>query len=64
MEGKDVIEQIKDHLKAERRNLTWLSEVSGIKYYTIYSIFKQRIVKLSDERLNAINEALGTNFTK
>lgn len=60
----DVIEQIKAHLKAEKRSLAWLSEVSQIKYHTLYSILKQRLVKLNDARLAKINEVLGTNFQK
>ena len=64
VETLDVQEQIKAHLKADDRTIRWLSEKTGVKYHTLYAILKQRVIKLSDERLAKINEVLGTNFEK
>lgn len=58
----DVRDDINIHLKEIQRNYRWLSKNTGIKYATIYAIFKQRTVKLSDERKETINTLLGTNF--
>jgi len=59
---EDVRDEINIHLKEIDRNYRWLSKNTGIKYPTIYAIFKQKTVKLSDERKEKINTLLGTNY--
>jgi len=60
----DVRDTILAHLKKEDRRLTWLAKKTGYKYSTLYTIFVQRIMKLSKDRLDTINFHLGTNFKK
>jgi len=61
---KDVRDVIMAHLKADQRSLRWLSEKTGYNYNTLYSIFVQRIINISDDRLETINFHLGTKFKK
>ena len=63
MKKKDVRDEVLDHLKAIERPLSWLSTKADINYSTVYSVLKQRTFKFSEENLNKINNALGTNFT-
>jgi len=60
----DVRDEIMDWLKENERNLHWLSGKCMYNYNTMYSIFVQKIIKLSNKRLNVINIVLGTKFTK
>jgi len=53
---------IKDHLKEIVRPLKWLSTVTDIPYGTIYGIFEQNTMELNQERLDKINQGLGTDF--
>jgi len=57
-------EQITTHLfKQEERDWAWLSRKTDIPYGTIYGIFVQNTVELTQERLNLINHALKSEFT-
>lgn len=53
---------IKEHLKEIVRPLKWLSAVTDIPYGTIYGIFEQDTMELTQERLDKINTGLGTDF--
>jgi len=61
---RDVRDDILAHLDNDDRSMVWLSEKTGINYNTLYSILKQRLIKLSAERLKLINDVLGTKFKK
>ena len=63
MEKQNVKDLILLHLEVEERPLAWLSRKTEIPYPTLYSIFIQRIMNLSDKNLEKINEAMGTDFT-
>jgi hypothetical protein len=63
MEKENVKDLILLHLEAEERPLAWLSRKTEIPYPTLYSIFVQRIMNLSDKNLAKINEAMETDFT-
>ena len=63
MEKQNVKDSILLHLEAEERPLAWLSRKTEIPYPTLYSIFIQRIMNLSDKNLDKINEVMGTDFT-
>jgi hypothetical protein len=56
------IEKIIDYLHTNERPLAWLQRQTGIDYNTLYSIFSQRVVGLSDEKRKLINEKLKTKF--
>lgn len=58
----DTRELIKDHLKEIVRPLKWLSTVTDIPYGTIYGIFEQDTMDLTQDRLDKINTGLGTDF--
>lgn len=58
----DVRDLIMEHLKNNQRSLLWLSNQTEYVYSTMYSIFKQKVVGLTDERRAKINEVLNTNF--
>lgn len=58
----DPRDLIKEHLKKIVRPLKWLSTVTDIPYGTIYGIFEQDTMELTQERLDKINEGLGTSF--
>lgn len=61
---RDVRDDILAHLDNDDRSMVWLSEKTGINYNTLYSILKQRLIKLSAERLKLINDVLGTKFKR
>jgi hypothetical protein len=63
MEKENVKDLILLHLEEEERPLAWLSRKTEIPYPTLYSIFIQRIMNLSDKNLAKINEAMETDFT-
>ena len=63
MEKENVKDLILLHLEAEERPLAWLSRKTEIPYPTLYSIFVQRIMNLSDDNLAKVNKAMGTDFT-
>jgi predicted transcriptional regulator len=59
----DIRDKITDYLKdVAERDLGWLAKKTDIPYGTLYSIFKQKTVKLSEEKKAKINEVLGTQF--
>jgi len=62
MEKKDVRDEILLHLKKIERPLAWLSKKTEIPYPTFYSVFRQKIFRLSDSNLEKINKVLETNF--
>lgn len=55
-------EKIAKHLKDEERDWAWLSRKTDIPYATLYSIFVEDRLKLTQERLNLINIACKTEF--
>ena len=63
-EKVDVRDVILVHLESIERNLHWLSKKIHANYNTMHSVFKQKVMQLSDENLEKINEALGTKFKK
>ncbi len=58
----DVRDTILSHLKEDERDLAWLARKTDIPYATLYSIFIQRTFNLNEERLEKINEILGTTL--
>ncbi len=58
----DVRDVILSHLKDDERDLAWLARKTDIPYATLYSIFIQRTFNLNEERLEKINEILGTTL--
>lgn len=60
----DVRDDISQHLKSIDRSLRWLCRHTGYNYNTMYSTFVQKVVNLTDEKLEKINAFLGTDFTK
>ena len=58
----DVRDEILDFLKADDRPLKWLSKKTGIVYSTLYGCFVHRTFNLTQDNLNKINTALGTDF--
>ena len=58
----DVRDMITAHLLSDDRSLKWLSKKTGINYNTMYSIFTQKITRLSADKLENINSVLGTSF--
>lgn len=62
-EQESTVDLISEHLNKEERTLAWLSRKTDIAYGTMYSIFVHRIVSLSQDKLDKINEILGTKFT-
>lgn len=61
---KDVRDEIVEWLTNNERSLRWLSLKIEVNYNTMYSIFTQRIIALSDENLKRINSELKTKFKK
>lgn len=64
---KEVLEvDNRDHileaLKADRRSIQWLSDMTEIPYMTLYSCLSQRNFKVSEKNLEKINKILGTDF--
>lgn len=60
----DVRDTIMDILKNQERSMAWLSKKTGIGYYTIYQILKQKTTRLSPERLSLIKKALNIKLVK
>ena len=64
---KEVLEvdnrdKILEALKADRRSIQWLSDMSEIPYMTLYSCLSQKLFKVSINNLEKINNVLGTDF--
>lgn len=55
-------QKILDHLKADDRDLKWLSKHTDIPYGSLYGLLVQKTVKFTQERLNLINHACKTQF--
>jgi hypothetical protein len=62
MENTNVKDEILLYLESEERPLAWLARKTEIPYATLYSIFIQRVMTLSDSNLIKINRALNTDF--
>ena len=62
MKNSNVKDEIILYLEQEERPLAWLSRKTKIPYPTLYSIFIQRIMNLSDKNLATINRVLDTDF--
>ena len=62
MKNSNVKDEILIYLEQEERPLAWLSRKTEIPYPTLYSIFIQRIMNLSDKNLAKINKAMDTDF--
>ncbi len=60
---QDVRVIIMEKMDNEGRQLSWLSDKTGINYNTLYSVLRRRIFDLSQDNLNKINQALETDFT-
>lgn len=58
----NIKDDILVHLQEIERPMTWLSRKTEIPYGTLYAIFIQRIMNLSDKYLVKINKVLGTDF--
>ena len=58
----DAIKGVKNWLKKNERSLRWLSIKADIPYGTMYKIFTQKQLKLSDDNRAKINTAIGTDF--
>jgi len=63
-ENVDVRDEIRNWLQENRRTFAWLEEKTGIGYHALYSIIKLKHVNISDDKLDKINEVLGTTFKK
>lgn len=63
-EKVDVRDEIMEWLETNERSMAWLAEKNGINYNTLYSILKQKVMKLSAARLELINNFLATKFKK
>ena len=59
---KTTKDRVNNYLFDEERDLPWLNRKTDIPYGTLYGIFVQGTMDLTQERLNLINSALKTNF--
>jgi hypothetical protein len=50
------------YLQEIERPMSWLSRKTEVPYGTLYAIFIQRIMNLSDKNLAKINKVLDTDF--
>lgn len=55
-------QKILQHLKDEYLNLAWLQKKTDIPYGTLYSIFVENRIPLTQERLNLINAACNKDW--
>jgi hypothetical protein len=63
-EKGDVRDEIMEYLKTIERNLRWLSTKCEYNYNTMYSTFVQKVIELSEDKLQKINSVLKTKFKK
>lgn len=63
-EKTDVRDDIMAHLKNIERGLKWLCRQTKLNYNTMYSTLVQKLIELSDDKLQAINQVLKTKFKK
>ena len=61
-EKLNVKDKILLHLEKEERNMAWLARKTDIPYGSLYSILVHRIMVLTDDHLNKINETMETDF--
>lgn len=59
---EDARDLIKNKMEDEGRTLKWLSDKTEINYNTLHSCIYRKLFTLSQENLDLINEALGTDF--
>lgn len=60
----DVRDEILAYLKEIKRPLAWITKPNtSIPYGSAYSILEQKVMELSKERLDEINQYLNTNFS-
>ncbi len=57
-----INDRIINWLFDEERDLAWLNRKTDIPYGTLYGIFVQGTMEITQERLNLINHALKTEF--
>ena len=60
---KTIPEQIRNHLEERGTKQVWLADKAGISQEHISNLLAGRVL-LTDEVLQKINQALGTNFQK
>jgi hypothetical protein len=58
----NVKDDILLYLQEIERPMSWLSRKTEVPYGTLYAIFIQRIMNLSDKNLAKINKVLDTDF--
>jgi len=63
MDKKDTRDLILEELQSQERNLAWLNRKTKIPYPTLYSILRQKLILMSDDKLKVINKVLGTSFS-
>jgi hypothetical protein len=63
-ENVDVRVEIENYLDSKKLTLGWLHRATGFNYHTLYSIITKKKVALKQDKLDKINEVLGTNFIK
>lgn len=63
-EVADVRDDIMVHLTEIERNLRWLCRKTGHNYNTMYSTLVQKLIELSDDKLQEINQVLKTKFKR
>jgi predicted transcriptional regulator len=63
MKKQNVKDLILLHLEQEERPLAWLARKSEIPYGTLYGILIHRVMKFSDDNLEKVNKAMGTDFS-
>ena len=64
VENTDIRCTISEWLNSNERTFGWLVKKTGYNYHTLYSILILKKVQLSDDKLEKINEVLGTKFKK
>ena len=63
IQKEDARDLIMAKMTAEGRTMKWLSEITEIDYNYLYPCLVRKNYNLKQEVLDAINEALETNFT-
>lgn len=64
MELTGIKKDILDYLEGTGRRLPWLAKKTGISYDTLYYTLKNQSAYFKQEKIDKINEVLGTNFRK
>lgn len=63
VEKIDLRDTIVAELKRQERSMSWLERNSTLTYTMIYPCLVEKRVKLNQDKLDAINKALGTYYT-